>query len=105
MHMLLIEGTFKPGTKNEFLNLWASQILPTLKKQPGYIDEILLYSEQPQQGVGLSFWKSQKEADHYQSEVFPQQAAKVKHLLNGTPTIRNFNVEASETFRIATKVA
>lgn len=105
MHMLLIEGTFKPGTKDEFMTLWASQILPTLKKQPGYVDEILVFADKAFQGVGLSFWNTKADAERYQREVFPLQADKVKHLLNGTPAIRNFNVEASETFRIATKVA
>src|SRR5262245_20515712 len=101
MHMLLIEGKFNPGKKEEFIILWTDQILPTLKKQTGYVDEILLFGDETLEGVGLSFWKTKKDAERYQREIFSQQADKVKHLLAGPPKIRNFNVEAAETFRIS----
>jgi len=37
--------------------------------------------------------------------VFPRMANTVQHLMTGTPTVRQFNIEASETFRIAVKAA
>ncbi len=43
MHTLIIEGTFKPGKKTEFVIAWNNEILPTLKKQQGFVDEILLF--------------------------------------------------------------
>jgi hypothetical protein len=45
MHTLIIEGTFKPGKKTEFVTAWNNEILPTLKKQQGFVDEILLSVE------------------------------------------------------------
>jgi heme-degrading monooxygenase HmoA len=101
MHTLIIEGTFKPGKKPEFVTAWNSQILPNLKKQQGFVDEILLFgTEEPNLGVGLSFWKTREEAERYLREVFPKMAGSVQHLMNGSPTVRSFNVEAAETFRI-----
>ncbi len=35
MHPLIIEGTFKPGKKTEFVTAWKNEILPTLKKATG----------------------------------------------------------------------
>jgi hypothetical protein len=56
MHTLIIEGTFKPGKKTEFVTAWKKEILPTLKKQPEFVDEILLFgTAEPDSGVGLSF--------------------------------------------------
>jgi heme-degrading monooxygenase HmoA len=101
MHMLLIEGRFKPGTKDEFMNKWTGQILPTLKKQPGFVDEILLFQEGSTEGAGLCFWDSKDQAEHYARDVFPQQADKVKDLMEGTPRVRSYNVEVAETFRIS----
>jgi heme-degrading monooxygenase HmoA len=107
MHTLIIEGTFKPGKKPEFVTAWNNEILPTLKKQQGFVDEILLFgAEDPNLGVGLSFWKTREEAERYHHEVFPKMASSVQHLINGAPTVRSFNVEAAETFRIpASKAA
>ena len=101
MHTLIIEGTFKPGKKTEFVIAWNNEILPTLKKQQGFVDEILLFrTDGPDVGVGLSFWKTRDEAERYHREVFPKVAGSVGHLLNGAPTVRSFDVEAAETFRI-----
>ena len=48
MHTLIIEGTFKPGKKTEFVTAWNNEILPTLRKQQGFVDEILLFGPKSQ---------------------------------------------------------
>ena len=101
MHTLIIEGTFKPGKKTEFVTAWNNEILPTLRKQQGFVDEILLFgTEKPDLGVGLSFWKTREEAERYHREIFPKVAGSVGHLMEGAPTVRSFNVEAAATFHI-----
>ena len=102
MHTLIIEGTMKPGKKDEFTEAWRNEILPTLKKQNGFVDEVLLFdTADPNRGVGLGFWKTKEDAEKYHREVFPRLVAPVQHLFEGPPTVRSFDVEASETFRIA----
>jgi heme-degrading monooxygenase HmoA len=105
MHTLLIEGMFKPGKKNEFLTIWESQILPTLKTQKGYVDEVLLFRDESMEAVGLSFWKTKADADRYYQEVFPKQTAKVSDMLTGTPKVRGFDVEHAEIFDISERKA
>jgi heme-degrading monooxygenase HmoA len=102
MHTLIIEGTFKPGKKTKFVTAWNNEILPTLRKQQGFVDEILLFgAEDPNLGVGLSFWKTSEDGERYRREVFSKVAGSVQHLMNGTPILRSFNVEAAATFRIS----
>jgi heme-degrading monooxygenase HmoA len=106
MHTLIIEGNIKPGKKNEFLAAWKKDVLTALKKQQGFVDEMLLFgTTTPDSGVGLSFWKTREEAERYHRSTFPKVASAVQHLMNGTPTVRSFNLEASETFHIATDKA
>ena len=106
MHTLLIEGRVKPGKKSEFITTWNREFLPTLMKQPGFVDEILLFGTAEQEsGVGISMFKTREDAERYHREVFPRQANAVQHLMTGPPTVREFNVEASETFRIVAKAA
>jgi heme-degrading monooxygenase HmoA len=106
MHTLIIEGHIKPGKRNEFLAAWKKDILPALKKQQGFVDEILLLgSTEQDSGVGLSFWKTREEAERYHRSTFPRLTSAVQHLMNGSPTVRSFNVESSETFHIATEKA
>lgn len=106
MHMMLIEGEVKPGKKDEFVQTWKGQILPLLKKQAGFVDEILLFEEESQHPCGLSFWKTRVQCERYEQDVFPQSKKFVQHLMHSTPKIRHFEVEASETFKTrARKVA
>ena len=101
MHTLIIEGTLKPDKKAEFDTAWRNEILPALKKQVGFVDEMLLFeTENPNRGVGLSFWKRQEDAERYHRDVFPQLVNSLRHLIDTAPTVRSFTVEAAETFRI-----
>jgi hypothetical protein len=106
MYTFIIDGTLRPGKKSEFLSLFNSQILPTLKNQTGFVDEILLFgSTEPINAVGISLWNSEEDAQRYQRDVFPKLIDKVKDVLSGTPSLRGFNVMASETFRIPIRAA
>jgi hypothetical protein len=95
MYTLLIEGHVKPGKKSEFISTWNREILPTLRKQTGFVDEILLFgTAEPEAGVGISPFKTPEDAERYHREVFPRMANTVQHLMTGSPTVRQFNVEA-----------
>ena len=83
MHMMFIEGELKPGKRSEFVKAWGSQILPLLKQQDGFVNEILLYDQDTQQPCGLTFWKTREQCERYQREVFPQAKAFVAHLMLG----------------------
>jgi heme-degrading monooxygenase HmoA len=105
MYMLFIEGELNPGKKDDFLKAWNRQILPLLKKQDGFVDEILLFEEESQHPRGLSFWETKEQAERYRRDVFPQAKNFVHHLMHGRPTIRNFQVAAAETFKITSPKA
>ncbi len=105
MYMMFIDGGLKPGKRDEFVKAWNSQILPLLKKQDGFVDEILLLEEGSQAPCGLSFWKTREHAERYQREGFQQAKNFVQHLLQGTPSIRKFEVESAETFKISGRKA
>jgi hypothetical protein len=124
MYLMFIEGELKPGKKDEFLKAWNNQILPLLKEQAGFLDEILLFEENSpstrlnrdeiwyfnadetvpenlDKPCGLSFWKTKEHAEHYRRDVLPQMKNFVGHLLSTTPKLRGFNYEAAEMFKIS----
>jgi hypothetical protein len=106
MYMLLIDGELKPGKQKDFLAAWNSHILPLLKKQNGFVDEILLFEHGAKNtATGLCFWKSREDGERYHRDAFAQAKGAVQHLINGAPTIRGFDVAAAETFHIVGKAA
>jgi len=100
MHSLRIEGTLKPGKRDEFLKAWSSQVLPTLKKQNGFVDEILLFDESTHTGMGISIWKSRQDAEQYHRNTFNQLSGHVESLLTGKPTVRSCEILHSETLHV-----
>jgi hypothetical protein len=81
MHTLIIEGTMKPGKKDEFTEAWRNEILPTLKKQNGFVDEVLLFdTADPNRGVGLGFCRSLSAgASTSSAAVHSRVACRTKH--------------------------
>ncbi len=70
--------------------------MSTLKQQPGCIDVVALRSEnEPNQFVGISFWKSKEDADRYITGAAQQILQTIRTVAQGDPVIRSFNVEVS----------
>ena len=61
MYTLIIEGTLKADKKEEFKTAWGNEILPTLKKQVGFVDEMLLFeTKNPNRVWGLAFGRGKR---------------------------------------------
>jgi heme-degrading monooxygenase HmoA len=83
------------------LNSRASLGSPNLKKQRGFVDEMLLISDtEPDQILGISFWNSKEDAEQYHREQFQNIHDSVRHLLDTDPAVRTFEVHTSTTHRI-----
>ena len=100
MYVLLIESRVKPGKKEEFVEGWSSKVLPLLRQQSGFVDELMLCDQEKQQNfVGLSFWKTREDAEHYRRRVFRKTKDLIGDLCSN-PWVRGFEVEAAEIFNI-----
>lgn len=105
MQVLHIDARLKPGRKEDFLKTFNSLVLPLLKQQDGFVDEILLFEDGTNTGIALSLWNSRKEAEQYQNNVLEKTKSFVEHLLESNVTVRSFEVAASETFHIKARKA
>ena len=106
MYTRIVEITSKSGKARELCNAIEDKALPILKKQTGFVDETVLISDaEPNQVLGLSLWNSKEDAERYHREQYPQVHDVLKHLLEGEPIIRTFNVQSSTTHRIIARKA
>ena len=61
----------------------GDKIVPILKKQPGFVDEIVLVSDADSNRVlALSFWKTREDAERYQREQFKNVNDTLRSLLD-----------------------
>ena len=106
MYTRLVDVRCKAGKSNELAKAVEEKVLPILRKQQGFRDEITLFSrEDPNRCVGLSFWDRQEDAERYQREGFPQVAEVLRPLCEGEPTISTFDVSTSTTHKITQRAA
>lgn len=93
MFTRVVELNGKPGKSDELTKTFNDQILPILQKQRGFQDEIVLLSDtDPDRALGISFWDTKEDAELYHREQFPKIQDAIRHLLNGEPVVRTFNV-------------
>ena len=92
----------KTGKGRELSNHVHDKILPILKKQPGFVDEITLVSStEPDRLLALSFWENEEQAQRYQREQFPKINEILQPLAETAPRIETYHVDISTTHKIS----
>ena len=102
MFTRIVELTTKPGKNRELSDIINDKVLPILKKQKGFVDEMVLLPDKENNRIlGLSFWNSKEDAEQYHREQYPKVRETLEHLLEVEPVIRTFDVHSSTSLRIA----
>ncbi len=92
-----IELTLKPNTKPEFFKKFKAEVLPILKKAPGFFDLVVLeHYTDTNKFFFFSFWETQKNADYYEKEWYPKVKAIIEPFYFAPPTVTYWTLE--ETF-------
>ena len=102
MFTRIVELTAKNGKQRELTRVVDDKVVPILKKQTGFVDEIVLNSDtEPERVVSVSFWKRREDAEQYHQRWYATIRDMVRPLLEADPVIRTFNVNSSTTHKIA----
>jgi heme-degrading monooxygenase HmoA len=106
MFTRVVEMTSKSGKSKELADTINEKAVPILKKQHGFVDEIVLISHaDPDRVLALSFWNQQEDAERYQREQYQKIHDTVRDLLETEPEIRTFDVHTSIGHKIAAEKA
>jgi Antibiotic biosynthesis monooxygenase len=76
----------KPNTLPEFIETFEKYVLPLLRQQPGFRDEITLAAEGGTHVTALSIWDSKEQADKCDRSAY--YLNKLGKVLDGTPKVR-----------------
>jgi heme-degrading monooxygenase HmoA len=104
MFARIVSMRLKPGAHNELTTTFEKQVIPTLRKQQGFKDE-LLFVAPGNEAVGISLWESKESAETYNRAVYPELLKTLTHSIEGTPEVRTFEVASSTSHRISAPVA
>ena len=101
MFTRLVELRAKPGKTNELCSAAGEKVLPILRKQQGFQDEIILVSNtDPTQVRALSFWNRREDAERYHREQFPHIAEMLRPLCDSEPVVSTYDVNTSTVHHI-----
>lgn len=104
MFARVVETTVKTERKQEVHNLVQNELLPLIKRQPGFVDALAITHENnPQEMLAVTLWKTPEEADkfHRNNRDYQQIMERLRPMLNAEPRIRTGTVEFSSTHHIA----
>jgi heme-degrading monooxygenase HmoA len=79
----------------EFHALFRNEVLPILKKQDGFKDELLLV--QDQHVLAISVWNNMDSARKYESATYPQLDKALRPVMTGRPTVETFKFDSLST--------
>ena len=101
MFARLVTLQVKSTMVNEFPVTFEKEILPLLRRQKGFLDELLLVTPEKRELVALSLWETKEYAEIYTREVYPQIEKIVARFSEGVPTVKKFEAEYSTFHKVA----
>ena len=94
----------KPGRAAEFTQLIDKDIIPVLRKQKGFQDEIAFIAPGGADAVGISVWDLKASAEAYARGAYPGVLKTLAQVVEGTPQVQNYEVSNSTFHKIASRV-
>jgi hypothetical protein len=94
----------KPGRATEFTKALETDIIPVLRKQKGFQDEITFVGASGTEAVGISLWDLKENADTYAGGAYPGVVKALEHVIQGMPQVRTYDVANSTFHKIASRV-
>lgn len=95
----------KPTAVKEFPVIFENEILPLLKRQKGFVDELLLVTPEKNEVVAISLWEKKEYAEIYNRELYPKIEKMLEMFVVGVPIIKNFEAEYSTFHKVALAAA
>jgi quinol monooxygenase YgiN len=82
--------------KDEFLKLVRTDVVPILKKQPGFLEILPFIPEvENERMVVITLWAEKRDAELYVREVFPKISDKIRPFLLSPIASRHYTIESS----------
>jgi hypothetical protein len=91
----------KPGRAAEFTKLLDKDVIPELRKQKGFQDEIALVAPGGADAVGISMWDLKENAETYARGAYPGVLKALEQVVEGTPQVQTYEVSNSTFHKIA----
>jgi hypothetical protein len=93
----------KPNSATEFTRTLETDVLPVLRKQHGFKDEITFVAPNGTEALAISLWESKENAEAYGRNTYPAVLTSLAKVVQGTPEVDSYQVSNSTFHKIASK--
>ena len=85
----------------EFTRILEKEIIPLLRKQKGFQDEMLFVAPQRNEAIAISFWDKQVNAEAYNHVAYLDVLRILSKVVEEMPIVETFEVANSTSHEIA----
>ena len=89
----------------EFTQAIEREIIPLLRKQKGFQDQITFITPGGKEAVGISLWDHKEDAEAYRRGTYFQVQKALAKVVEGTPQLQTYEVSNSTFHTIGARVA
>ncbi len=89
----------KPNRVAEFTRTMDRKVIPLLRKQKGFQDELTFVASGGLEAIGISLWDQTEDADAYSRKIYPEVLKALADVVEGIPRLQIFEV-ANSTFHV-----
>ena len=104
MYARNVSMNLKPNTAREFTQTFEKDILPILRKQNGFKDEITFVGTEGKDVVAISLWDRKENAEQYSRDSYPRVLKGLAKVVEGTPKVHAYEVSNSTWHKIAATI-
>jgi hypothetical protein len=95
----------KSNMLSDYTRTFEKDILPLLRKQNGFKDEITFSSPGGTEVTAISLWENKANAEAYNTNAYPEVLKTLSRVVEGTPRVQSGEILSSTCHQIAATVA
>jgi hypothetical protein len=94
----------KSNMLSDYNRTFENDILPLLRKQKGFKDEITLSNPGSLDVVAISLWENKANVEAYNTNTYPEVLKTFARMIDGTPRVQTFEAVTSTFHNVAVAV-
>ena len=101
MFARIVRMQIKSNDAANFTRTLESEVLPILRKQSGFRDELILVAPDRKEAVGISLWNRREDAEVYNAASYRDVLNILKNVAEGSSQVETFEVAHSTIHKVA----
>jgi hypothetical protein len=105
MFVRKVTTLLKPDSISKFSLMMEQEVIPMLRKQDGFQDELTFFAPSEDAVTSIGLWDKASSAQAYSRATFPAVLKKLAAITEGTPKVDTYEVVNSTYHKIAAAIA